>query len=49
LNVQGATGSKSKKQFEDLSIDEFLAGDYGDSAREEPSEDMKQLFRSSQS
>jgi len=45
LSQQAATGSKSKKRFEDLTEAEFLAGDDGDSAQEDAGEDMEHLCR----
>jgi len=44
LSQQAATGSKSKKRFDDLTEAEFLARDDGDSAQEDASEDLEHLF-----
>jgi len=45
LSQQAESGSKAKKLFEDLTEAEFLAGDDGDSAQENASEDLEDLFR----
>jgi len=45
VSQQAATGSRSKKRFEDLTEAEFFAGDDGDSAQEDAGEDMEHLFR----